>query len=184
VINGVSFDKGCYYQGDYLIVLGTDAAGKVYQSRRRWARIGTTDTNHGYTWQYQGAKGWLTDPLTLAPTGLVSTGPVSVAKVRDRLVISVVTTDGSAYTAQAYSTRQTDVHGDWRPLGVPVPLGDATTYLGGGLYWQGQLDVNPAFAAPERSVAQIPYVLSTRVNTAGEQSIDTAWGLWAMSSTV
>jgi len=355
--SGVLFDKGCYLDGTFLVVLGTDDDGNVYQCRRNWGRIGVPDTTPGWTWQYRGEKGWLSDPNTLAPIGVTSAGPVSVAKFKDRLLLSVVETKKNAlnlvidptfedttigrnqwwapsggsgystgqahsgthsiklvegvdgwdgfdllpvdttdagpeayfhvtpgqqyyseiwvypttsvghidyaigwidstgtnppapyetigasdntfiptppantwtklsgyntvppgydraeawfeltddavgltvyvddpvvreerldYSAQVYAARATDPFGRWKRIGSAVPLSDDTsTYLGGTLYFQPQISRNPVVPMPAGAVAAIPYVLSVKEIFGAEQVIDTAWGLWPVTSAV
>ena len=206
VTNGVLFDKGCYIDDEYLVVLGTDADAKVYMARRKWFRIGAranyredaldkdTDEERAIRiydvgvepWEYQGLAGWLSDPFHLEPIGLTSVGPVSVAMFRGRLVASTVALDAGEYVARVYQTRAADPFGKWKPdpLGEQ-PLGNIDTNLGGALYFQSQLGRNPAAPVPvEGSMTAIPYVTSARSIAGSEHAITTAWGLWSIRSTV
>lgn len=203
--NGVLFDKGCYVDRNYLVVLGTDVEGRVYTARRKWSRIGVNAAykevviNEGTDdermvrvydlgsdpWEYQGSPGWLSDEAVLEPTGLTTAGPLSVATFQDRILVSTVTQSGGAYTAKVFQTRTADPFGRWKPdpLGE-VPLGSSGTYQGGTLYFQPQLGRNPAVMMPSGAVAAIPYVVSVESVDGTEHGIDTTWGLWPINSTV
>ena len=68
-VGGVTFDRGCYIDDEYLVVLGADADGKLFMARRRWGRIGQPDPTPRYTWEYRSAKGWLADIATWSRSG-------------------------------------------------------------------------------------------------------------------
>ena len=188
--DSVIFDKGAHTETTgHLVLSGTDSTGALYQARRSWSRIGAS-TDADSNWEYRGSKGWLSDPASLEPIGLSSAGPVSVTKSNDKRLISVVSSvtttsdtgpDTTAYSGQIYTARLTDPFGSWKAAGDPVALGDADTYLGGGLYLQPQLPTNPAATLPPGSNNAVPYVTSVRsVTDTGEHSIATAWGLWPL----
>ena len=180
--NNVLFSQGCYTEITHLVVFGTDSDGQLYQARRPWSRIGAPAGAD--PWQYRGSKGWLADPASLVPIGLSSAGPVSVTKSKDKRLISVVssvTTPTTAYSGLVYSARLADPFGSWKLQGDPVDLGDADTYLGGGLYLQPQLPRNPAAPLTPGFNNGVPYVSSVRsISDTAEHSILTAWGLWPL----
>lgn len=205
VTGGVTFDKGCYIERPNLVVLGTDSTGRLYAARRNLSRIGDPTPyseavlddgtpgariiriyNPGTDpWQYRGAKGWLTDPFHLEPIGLSSHGPVSVAQYKDRMVISTVDFDGTDYFMRPFQARAAGPFGQWKPDPVgPRLLGNASTYMGGTLYFQPQLGRNPAVPKLEGTVTDIPCISSIRVIAGSEHSISTTWGLWPIRSVV
>ena len=182
-VPAVTFDRGCFIDDESLVIIGADPDNNLFMARRRWGRIGQPDPTPRYTWEYRSVKGWLADIATLESIGIASAGPVSVAKFKDRWLLSVVRHEGTDFFARVYAARQTDPFGHWKLMASPIHLGDTGTYLGGALYFQ-PLNVNPAQLKPSGAVTQLPYVLSTRVISAAEQAIDTAWGLWPVTSAV
>lgn len=184
VVNGVSFNMGCAIDGNWLIVYGTDAARNLYQCRKSWARIGV---NNGVdNWLYGGPKGFLADsttltPMTCAGVPIIANGPVSAAKSRNMYFLSTVVkgsdTDRTR-TGHIYKRRALD--NDWTDDGAAIALGITGTWLGGGVYLQPQLPVNPGKIAAG-SLGAIPYLSSVRVVSGSEKSISTSWGLWPVT---
>ena len=41
VVEDIAFDKGCWIDGDWLHLAGTDDDDLLYLARKRWARVGT-----------------------------------------------------------------------------------------------------------------------------------------------
>ena len=177
----VTFGYGCHLDGDFLVVIGLGADGAIYQARRRWSNIGSPSTAD--PWFYRGPRGWLADPTTLSPltdaagATLHSSGPVSTAQMWGRTWMTTVTHTGGAYAAQLYRTRTA---GTWATDGDPIALGTDAEYLGGTVFLQPQLPNNPAALAVGVTTA-IPYVSSRSVHSGGAYTLDTQWGLWAIS---
>jgi hypothetical protein len=184
VVNGVSFNMGCFIDGNWLIVYGTDSTRQLYECRKSWARIGI---NNGVdNWLYGGPKGFLADPTTLTPltsagVPIIANGPVSAAKSRDMYFLSTVTKGAdTARTRTAHIHKQRALDAEWTDDGANIMLGDSTTWLGGGLYFQPQLPVNTGKTVAG-SLGGIPYLSSIRVITGSEKAIDNAWGLWPVT---
>lgn len=179
VSNGVTFDKGCYIDGNYLTLFGTDGAGMLYQARRPWPRIGQPNTTGVDSWTYRGPKGWTAKTSEMESIGLHSFGPVSVAQFKDRLLLSTVAGD---HTTRVFTCRVVDPWRSWKLLGNGPDLGGdgGAAYLGGGMYFQSQLDRNLAQTLPPGATAGIPYLSSTKVTAGADESINTVWGLWPL----
>lgn len=157
--SGVRFGYGCYLDGDFLVVFGRDGDGVVYQARKRWSRVGVNNSTD--FWLYRGERGWVPDPDDLSPVTtaagpITSTGPVSLARDKDRMLLSTVQYADGAYEAQVYSKR---LLGHWKPDGDRIFLGFDPEYLGGGLFFQSQLPGNRTLY-PEGTVSAIPYLAS------------------------
>lgn len=155
VIATVNFSAGCYIDGDFLVVLGTDADHNVYKTRRNWGRIGGSAAN-AQGWTYWGAKGWLGDPDTLVPLPLVASGgTVSYASSKDREYLGV---SNGGHT-EVWSSRR-----------VETPWTQETSILSPTAWLQPQLH-------PSASASGVPYVSTTIDTTSGAQSLQVAWGL-------
>lgn len=167
--NGVTFSYGCWVGDRYLTVVGTDDASRIYLARKRWSRIGDTTDPNWSTWEYKGERGWTPDPaLMMAQVdrggqALVTSGPVSYAKLKNREFISVMT----ATDAKIYSSR--DVEKDWfleyqRPADY--------------FYLQPQLYYNPTMIPPGKRVG-VPYVVTDFIEIAGAQQLLVSWDMFA-----
>jgi hypothetical protein len=186
-VNGVSFGLGCWIDTkDFLVIAGSDDAGALYLSRKRWGRIGTNrDTNAGYTWEYRAARGWLTDPAGLTPikdalgNTITTAGPVSSAWHRDRRVLVVVHNASGVRTPVGYVARNIDQI--WQVSRfVPPALGDDTGYAGGTLFLQPQLNPNPT-QVPDGAYIGFPAVSSSYGSDSGENSLQTGWTMWPVT---
>jgi hypothetical protein len=185
VTEGVSFSLGCAIDGNWLIVYGSDSTGKLYERRKSWARVGI---NNGVdNWLYGGAKGYLADPITLTPllsggVPIITNGPVSAARSREMYFLStVLKTTGTNRPRVGHIYKQRALDSQWTDDGAAVALGDATTWLGGGLYFQPQLQLADG-GIPAGSLGALPYLSSMRTSAhTGEKSILTSWGLWPIT---
>jgi hypothetical protein len=169
VIATVGFHAGCYIDGDYLIVFGTDADHQVYKARKNWGRIGVNPTNT-QQWNYYTPKGWLADSMALhsniddmraLPSMVASGDVVSYAPFKDREYLSLL--NGS--NAEIWSSRRVEI-------GWTHEADVAAT----ALWLQPQLNC-PVAALPTGHIAAIPYVKTAVDDTSGAQSLQVAWGL-------
>lgn len=188
-VYGVTFSKGCLLDGTHLIVFGTDSAHNVYAARKNWARIGTPDAADG-AWSYSCSKGWdtpwtemvqsdadpeleevehhpLQDPL--APLGPTSQGPVSAATRWGRVWLSTVDNAAGVRTAKVWTGRT--LRSCQPTTTTVVALGGTSSYLGGGLHFQPQVNASQVMS----ETPAIPYTIS--VLGASGQSINNDWGL-------
>lgn len=182
------FDRGLQYADPYMIVYGRDSSGTVYTIRKPWAKIGvttqlnpTTQTHGGVgatevAWNYYTGAGYSPDPAQLAPlttvdaTSLTTQGPISTATINNQLLITTVAEASGIYTGHVWSSRK------GRPitaLGSPIALGTTVTYLGGGLALQPTLS---AVTVPSGASAALPYVVSTKLTSEGNDSLVNTWG--------
>ena len=164
----ILFGYGCYIDAREVVVFGANEDGHVYRARKSWGRIGIkTDVNE--QWQYQGLKGWTTDPDDLEPlrdtsgAEIVTTGPVSYGKIGDREYISVMTST----TAKFYSSRMVDRY--W--------VSEASPLIADFLYLQPQLRPQ---SVPDGARNAIPYVITEYDDTEEENSLQVSWGLLAV----
>lgn len=169
---------GLYADGYHLHVFGSDDDGKLVRARKNWARIGTQQDPY-MQWEYQGEKGWYSDPAEITPLPGYPTadGPCSMAKFRDRYYLMTTWLFGETYYGQAYTARPVDPA--WKPVGDPIPLGDEDTYMGGGVYLQPQLSVNSALL-PDGAASGFPYVTSVKVFIGEDTAVLTEWGILAV----
>lgn len=170
---------GLYIELNHLRVLGADPDGHLAQIRKNWGRIGT-GADAARQWEYEGPKGWYVDSeewsLMPGPTGPITcSGPVTMAKFRDRYYLLVTQLVTGAYSAKAYTSRAVDAA--WKPFGTDViPLGDTGTYLGGGAYLQPQLAVSRS-SLPDGAQAGFPYVTSVKIESGSDDGILVDWGI-------
>lgn len=175
----MGYTLGLYADDSYLHVFGADGDGKLAHIRKHWGRIGV-NIDAAKQWEYEGTKGWYVNSdegeSMRQLSGLIPVaGPVSMAKFRDRLYLTVTEHVAGAYSARTYTTRAVDAA--WQPVGTDVvPLGDDTTYLGSGAYLQPQLVTNKALL-PDGASNGFPYVTSVRVVVGTDDTILTEWGI-------
>lgn len=168
VVGGVSFSFGIWVDDRFLYLVGTDSASRIHLARKRWSRVGENRDEWG-TWEYKGTRGWSPEPSNLAPlmdsTGqpLVTSGPVSYAKLKNREFISVMT----ATDAKIYSSR--DVEPTW-VLEYQRPA----DYL----YLQPQLYYNPTMIPTGKRVG-VPYVVTDIIDTANAKQLLVSWDMFA-----
>jgi hypothetical protein len=191
----ILFDRGIQFADPYMIVYGTDSDGTVYTIRKPWAKIGVNSQlnpspqNHGgvgateVAWSYYTGTGYSPDSTQLVPlttvlgTSLTTKGLMSIATVRNQLIMTTVGVSGTTYSAQAWYSKS------GRPitaLGSSIALGSSSsgTYLGGGLQLQPQLS---AATVPSGALTAIPYVISEKLTTGGNHSLSNTWGTLPVS---
>ena len=183
-VNGetVVFDRGVKYGPTYLNFVGHGlTSGKMYLSRKNWGRIGTAASPI----EYQGAKGWLTDPSTAAPlvdstgTPLTTAGPVSFADYQGRTWMSTTQNSSGVMTSQIYSSA--GLWEGWTPQGQPYPLGTTgSSYLGGTAHLQPSLRANQARVGAT-SVSGIPVCWATKSSSGSNSGISIHWDLWPVN---
>jgi len=179
----VIFDRGIYFSGQYIMVFGASAAGKVCLARKPWGRIGIPAT----PWEYFTGTGWDTDTTelqqvdTTAGTKLTTAGPISAFGFeQNRVRIAVVTTSGSQRYAQVYS-QTNDLK--WKPAGVPIGIGSTTdgSYQGGTLQFQPQLLARGDLVETPESSAAIPACYTKKVFSGGISGLQVYWSAWQIS---
>lgn len=190
----VIFDKGLWYLTPNLVVFGTSSVDHaVYMARKSWARIGTNKPitskldatvprSTDPRWEYFTGTGWSFDssevgPLATAEGLLTSEGPVSTAFYRDRTVMSTVFTETDMRrTGRIWVSRSGKT---WTRAGT-LPLGSATSYLGGTVEFQQMIPPSITNQVMLDNPGAIPYLISTK-NTVGANSrLDNDWDLWPL----
>lgn len=202
--NGVVFGAGLQFDGQSLIVYGTDSSHQVYKMTKPFGQVGinsvrtVTATKYiaGDTvgsprgWQYFTGTGYAADPAGLSPmtvttntTVLTTHGPMSFGSFRNQTFMTTVNLSGTTYSGQFWRSRSGL---PFESISAPVALGDsgAGTSLGGGIYLQPQLAPNP-LAAPMTSpgvLAGIPYVTWTKLTAGSGHVLDVVWGILAVTA--
>lgn len=189
----VVFDRGIQLTNPYLILYGSDDTGTLYTMRKPWSKIGVTTTvmpspqthrSLGATqveWDYYTGTGYSPDSTQLAPlttvtgTSLTSVGPISLVMVNKQLILATVVENQGAYTAQVWSSKSGR---PITPIGSPVALGSSVAYLGGGLGLQPNLG---AVSVPSGAVTAVPYVVTTKVVSGADTSLQNTWGTLPIS---
>jgi hypothetical protein len=186
----VVFDRGLQLTDPYLIVYGSDSTGTVYAARKPWSKIGVTTAmaspqthrSLGATqvaWEYYTGTGYSPDstecaPLTtVAGTSLRTEGPISLAQVKNQLILATV--DTATYTAQVHVSRSGR---PITPIGPPIVLGNTDSYQGGGLGLQPTLT---PVTIPAGMVTAIPYVISTKLTDTSGDTLKNTWGTLSIS---
>ena len=186
----VIFDKGVQFTPLFLVVYGTDAENRIYRVRKPWSQIGfntpTTTQTYGTVvgtpkgWEYWIGTGYSLNSVEIAPVaGVTTVGPMSFANDNDRATVwmSTVEYSNSVYTGRVW----TSVSGQpFRKSPLVIPLGDDTTYLGGGVQLMPELRVNPEALNGER--VGIPYVTSMLSEADGASSLVNVWSVCPVSS--
>lgn len=167
----VIFDAGCYIDGNFLVLFGTDEDGYLYRARKHWGRVGIKNDPF-MQWEYWGTKGWYPDPEELTPlktsVGNIAAddlNAVSYANFRDREYISV---SREGVNTKVYTSRRVD------PLWKPG--GEIDSEL---VYFQPQMPYNPSAIPEGLAPSAIPYIaMEADVSDEEEQSLIVGWDLW------
>lgn len=172
----ITFTRGLYWSGPYLMVIGSGATdNQLYLARKPWGKVGawTTTDKGGWgsmvetdnaAWHYRGTGGWSTEVTESAPLPITTRGPVSVAVSGNRTSLGTVEAAGATRTGRVWTRR--DDASPFTQLDLGVDLGQAgTTYLGGTVQLQDQLRGDT-----------IPYVTTVLQSSGGNAGLDVRWG--------
>jgi hypothetical protein len=177
------------FDGQSLIVYGTDASHQVYKMSKPWGQLGFNSMRTvavvKYTasdavgvpkgWQYYTGTGYSSDATELSPllvtsdaTVLTTHGPMSFGSFRNQTFMTTVNLSGSTYSGQFWRSRSGMA---FESISAPVALGSSSSgsYLSGGIYLQPQLAPNP-------------YCSWSKLAAGSGHVLDVIWGILAVTS--
>ena len=160
--DGVTLTTGCYTDGNWLVLIGSDPMKRVYRARKNWARVGIMNED----WQWNTDKGWLVDTTPVALEGeigaLLAERAVTYAKRADREYLALGRDNGQA---NVYSSRMVDPK--WR-FEYAIP--------GTHVAVQSQLRVNQD-AIPGAAHNGFPVVKTALDSSVGKNSLQVSWSV-------
>lgn len=182
----VVFVRGVQFTPLFLVLHGTDTANRIYRMRKPWSHIGVnrpqsrqiyeTIVGSPQGWEYWMGTGYSFDPAEAVPlVGPTTVGPMSFATDPDRSTVLMSTVEyiDSAYVGRVWTSA---AGRPFRQHPTEVPLGDDSTYLGGGIQFQPELRVTPV---PGVRVS-IPYLTSVLSEDDGNSSLVNTWAVWSV----
>jgi hypothetical protein len=199
----VTFTAGLQFDGQSLIVYGTDSSHQVYKMSKPFGQVGLNTLRSvpvtKYTasdaigiprgWRYYTGTGYSLDPAEISPlltseaSVLTTRGPMSFGVFRNQNFMTTVNLSGTTYSGQFWRSRSGMA---FEPISAPVALGDSSagTYLGGGIYLQPQLAPNPAVAPMTTAgvFSGILYVSWKKLSAGSGHVLDVAWGILAVTA--